>query len=111
MTLTFTVATDEGSFVNPGDAAISIGETTAQGADGALTVGQTAGKVVITKAGDINGDGKVNGKDITRLRKIILGTEEDVLGAANVNGDTRVNGKDITRLRKCILNVEGELYY
>ena len=111
VTLTFTVATDEGSFVNPGDAAISIGETTAQGADGALTVGQTAGKVVITKAGDINGDGKVNGKDITRLRKIILGTEEDVLGAANVNGDTRVNGKDITRLRKCILNVEGELYY
>lgn len=111
VTLTFTVATDEGSFVNPGDAAISIGETTAQGADGALTVGQTAGKVVITKAGDINGDGKINGKDITRLRKIILGTEEDVLGAANINGDTRVNGKDITRLRKCILNVEGELYY
>ena len=111
VTLTFTVATDEGSFVNPGDAAISIGETTAQGADGALTAGQTAGKVVITKAGDINGDGEVDIFDVTRLRRFNLGLTTDVVpGSADVTGDGEVDVFDVTRLRRFNLGLIDKIY-
>lgn len=111
VTLTFTVATDEGNFVNPGDAAISIGETTAQGADGALTAGQTAGKVVITKAGDINGDGEVDIFDVTRLRRFNLGLTTDVVpGSADVTGDGEVDVFDVTRLRRFNLGLIDKIY-
>lgn len=106
VTLTFTVATDEGNFVNPGDAAISIGETTAQGADGALTVGQTAGKVVITKAGDINGDGKVNAADLMQLQRYIAARGRGVpvvTGSTNVNNDSKAaNAADMMLLQRYI---------
>lgn len=111
VTLTFAVATDEGNFVNPGDAAISIGETTAQGADGALTVGQTAGKVVITKAGDLNGDGEVDIFDVTRLRRFNLGLTTDVVpGSADVTGDGEVDVFDVTRLRRFNLGLIDKIY-
>ena len=45
------------------------------------------------------------------MRKIVLGAEKDVLGAANINGDAKVNSKDVTRLRKCVLGVTSEVYY
>lgn len=106
VTLTFTVATDEGNFVNPGDAAISIGETTAQGADGALTVGQTAGKVVITKAGDINGDGKANAADLMQLQRYIAARGRGVpvvTGSTNVNNDSKAaNAADMMLLQRYI---------
>lgn len=106
VTLTFTVATDEGNFVDPGDAAISIGETTAQGADGALTVGQTAGKVVITKAGDINGDGKVNAADLMQLQRYIAARGRGVpvvTGSTNVNNDSKAaNAADMMLLQRYI---------
>ena len=106
VTLTFTVATDEGNFVNPGDAAISIGETTAQGADGALTVGQTAGKVVITKAGDLNGDGRVNARDALLCLKKASGESVNVItGSADLNADGRVNARDALL---CLKKASGE---
>ena len=95
--------------MNPGDAAISIGETTAQGADGALTVGQTAGKVVITKAGDINGDGKVNVKDIVLLRRIVAKLQKEtdaVPGSTDVNNDKKMNVKDIVKLRRVVAKLK-----
>lgn len=111
VTLTFTVATDEGNFVNPGDAAISIGETTAQGADGALTVGQTAGKVVITKAGDINGDGEIDIFDVTRLRRFNLGLTTNIVpGSADVTGNGEVDIFDVTRLRRFNLGLVDKVY-
>ena len=109
VTLTFTVATDEENFVNPGDAAISIDETTARGADGALTVGQTAGKVVITKAGDINGDGKVNVKDVVLLRRIVAKLQKEtdaVPGSTDVNNDKKMNVKDIVKLRRVVAKLK-----
>ena len=106
VTLTFTVATDEGNFVNHGDAAISIGETTAQGTDGVLTVGQTAGKVVITKAGDINGDGKVNAADLMQLQRYIAARGRGVpvvTGSTNVNNDSKAaNAADMMLLQRYI---------
>ena len=55
--------------------------------------------------GDVNGDGKVNGKDVTRLRQYIKapGTyalDKYMASVANVNGDASTNGKDVTRLRQ-----------
>ena len=52
-------------------------------------------------AGDINGDGEVNVKDITRLMKYISGEQVEVIESAlDVNGDGKVSVKDVTRLMK-----------
>ena len=51
--------------------------------------------------GDVNGDGKVNGKDWIRLYEHISETNEltgEELKRADVNDDGKVNGKDWIRL-------------
>ena len=54
--------------------------------------------------GDVNGDGEVNGKDVLRLQKYVLGDDvEIVLDAADVNADGKLNGKDVLRLQKYVL--------
>ena len=53
--------------------------------------------------GDINGDGKVNMKDLTRLHQYINGWDVEVVESAlDVNGDGKVNMKDLTRLHQYI---------
>lgn len=64
-------------------------------------------KIIVVVKGDVNGDGKVNSKDVTRLRQNIKSPatyplDEGMTEAANVNGDSKVNGKDVTRLRQYI---------
>lgn len=66
-------------------------------AEGKLHVGESSG--------DINGDGKVNSKDLTRLMKHIAGEKVELSGSADINGDGKVNSKDLTRLMK---NIAGE---
>ena len=54
--------------------------------------------------GDVNGDGMVNGKDVTLLRRY-NGSGYDVTineSAADVNNDGMINGKDVTLLRRYI---------
>lgn len=54
-------------------------------------------------AGDINGDGKVNNKDLTRLLKYLAGegvTVNETL--LDTNGDGKVNNKDLTRLLRYV---------
>ncbi|MCM1284954.1 MAG: InlB B-repeat-containing protein [Acetobacter sp.] len=61
--------------------------------------------------GDINDDGKVNTKDLTRLLKYI--NHEDVECnelALDVNGDGKVNTKDLTRLLKYINHEDVEIF-
>ena len=63
------------------------------------------GSVEVQKhiAGDINNDGKVNMKDVTRLHQYINGWDVTVVeSAADVNGDGKVNMKDLTRLHQYI---------
>jgi len=49
--------------------------------------------------GDINGDGKVNDKDVTRLINYLTFSGVPAVEAAlDVNGDGKVNDKDVTRL-------------
>ena len=76
------------------------------GADGALTVGQTAGKVVITKAGDLNGDGRVNARDALLCLKKASGESVNVItGSADLNADGRVNARDALL---CLKKASGE---
>ncbi len=51
--------------------------------------------------GDANGDGVVNLKDLSRLRKYFAGNDVEIdLVSIDLNGDGVVNLKDLTRLRK-----------
>lgn len=51
--------------------------------------------------GDVNGDGAVNSKDLTRLMKYVAGENVEIYGG-DINGDGTVNAKDLTRLMKYI---------
>lgn len=57
--------------------------------------------------GDVNGDGVVNSKDLTRLMKYIAGDPDAKLeGNGDINGDEKVNSKDLTRLMKIIAGAD-----
>jgi DNA-entry nuclease len=53
-------------------------------------------------AGDINDDGVINGKDLTRLKRYLAGDEVVVneITSLDANGDGTCNTKDLTRLMK-----------
>ncbi len=60
--------------------------------------------------GDVNGDGKINNKDLGRLQQYINGWEVEVnLAACDVNDDGRVNNKDLGRLQQYINSWEVTL--
>lgn len=69
------------------------------------------GKITIKEftLGDLNDDGKINGKDVTLLRRYILGDYDVTINtnAADVNKDGKINGKDVTLLRRYILGDYG----
>ena len=58
-------------------------------------------------AGDVNGDGITNNKDLTRLMKYLAGEDVSVVGSVlDVNSDGVVNNKDLTRLMKYLAGAE-----
>ena len=63
-------------------------------------------------AGDINGDGKVNNKDLTALAKYLAGytisCKESYL---DVNDDGKINNKDLTRLAQYLAGRDVELFH
>lgn len=56
----------------------------------------------VGKAGDINGDGDINSKDATVLRRYLAGgwNVEIVSENSDVNNDSQINSKDVTVLRR-----------
>ena len=61
--------------------------------------------------GDINNDGEVNNKDVTRMFQYLSGWEVEVSEKAlDVNGDGNVNNKDMTRLFQYLSNWDVEIY-
>lgn len=72
-----------------------------------------AGTVTIASylPGDINGDGYVSNKDVTRLMRYIKYNDVTVVEAAlDVNGDGIVSNKDVTRLMRYIKYGDVEIH-
>ncbi len=59
--------------------------------------------VVVSKPGDVNGDGEVDVRDITALIDVIMNSIADN-PRADVNGDTDIDVRDITALIDIIMN-------
>ena len=64
--------------------------------------------------GDVNGDGGIDGTDVTRLRKYLADYDEltgisevQIMTGADANGDGEINGKDLTRLLKYLANLDA----
>ncbi|MBQ6874607.1 MAG: hypothetical protein IJN46_00035, partial [Lachnospiraceae bacterium] len=61
--------------------------------------------------GDINNDGLVNNRDLTRLFQYLSYWEVEVNEAAlDVNGDGNVNNRDLTRLFQYLSNWDVEVH-
>ena len=63
--------------------------------------------------GDVNGDGRVNGRDVLLLRSYMANFDYDtntstveVHPGADVNGDGRINGRDVLLLRSYMANYD-----
>ena len=64
-----------------------------------------------SEPGDINGDGSINAKDLTRLMKNVSGASSDVeKDILDVTGDGVVNSKDLIRLMKYIAGEDVVLH-
>ncbi|MFW6150778.1 MAG: C1 family peptidase [Chloroflexota bacterium] len=55
--------------------------------------------------GDVNGDGRVNAADITKVERIMLMLDTETPGA-DVNGDGRINAADITKIERIMLMLD-----
>ena len=67
--------------------------------------------IIACVPGDINGDEKVNSKDVSRLMQYHAHWEVDVNEPAlDTNGDGKMNSKDVTRLMQYLAHWDVELY-
>ncbi len=85
----------------------ALKEVTLRATNGTISIGSASSG----KSGDVNGDGSINGKDATLLRRHIAGWSNIVLelGNADVNGDGTVNSKDATILRRYVAGWDVKL--
>lgn len=72
--------------------------------DAALTEETTLNEVTLY-VGDVNGDGKLNAKDVTHLMRVLIGTRTADPDFADFNGDGKVNAKDVTALMKYLTSL------
>ena len=68
-------------------------------------------KIVAHIPGDINGDGELNNKDLTRFFQYLSDWDVEVNeDALDVNGDGAVNNKDLTRLFQYLSDWDVEIF-
>ncbi|MBO4733060.1 MAG: dockerin type I repeat-containing protein [Clostridia bacterium] len=68
-------------------------------------------KLTTHTPGDINGDGELNNKDLTRLFQYLSDWDVEVNEAAlDINGDGTVNNKDLTRLFQYLSDWDVEIF-
>ena len=83
---------------------------------GSVTFTVEAGEVSDKLLGDVNGDGKVNGRDSVRLMKYLIAMDEEdpvtsvqiVEANTDVNEDGKINGRDSVRLMKMLIAMDEE---
>lgn len=71
------------------------------------------GKITVQTllAGDINNDGKVNNKDVSRLMQYLAHWEVEVNTLVlDCNGDEKINNKDVSRLMQYLAHWDVDLY-
>ena len=73
--------------------------------------GEIIPKLTTHTPGDINKDGKVNNKDLTRLFQYLSDWDVEVdANAIDVNGDGKVNNKDLTRLFQYLSDWDVQIF-
>ena len=55
------------------------------------------------RLGDVNGDGKVNARDVTAIMKAIISGAVLPLDRADINNDGKINARDVVALMKLII--------
>ena len=79
-------------------------------ATGDILITSAGDKYTLIVTGDLNKDGKVNLKDLVKIRKYILAgndLDENEELAADCNSDGKINLKDLVKIRLMILNQDA----
>ena len=53
--------------------------------------------------GDLNGDGKLNSRDIVAIMRLVLQTNPTITAASDINGDGKLNSRDLVALMRLVL--------
>ena len=86
--------------------AVSCSAANVESAAAVGTVGGAQGGAAVFAAGDINGDGKLNARDVIALMKMIVGFDNTGVDRddADINGDGELNARDVIALMKQLLS-------
>ena len=60
--------------------------------------------------GDLNGDGRITGKDLMRLQLYLVDKTVILSCSGDLNGDGRITGKDVLRLQQYLVDKTIVLY-
>lgn len=71
------------------------------------TLSEAEDFVGVSLPGDVNGDGRINSRDVSLMKKYmaeVVGDGDIVFGNTDLNGDNRINSKDLSALKKLLVS-------